>query len=256
MKRMRIMGLCLVVAFAMSAVAATSAFATAPEFGRCVAKAGGKFSDSGCTKEVASKGKFEWEPGAGAKNTFTSKMNAGTLATLETVKGTKITCKEESSPGEIKNAKEVAGVVAKFNGCETSGLKCSSAGKAEGEIVTASLEGVVGVEKVGLKPSANKLAEELHAPAGSKVATFSCAGVPVEVKGSVLHPITANKMLSTSTEKFSAAKGEQKPDKFAGEGVDAHILESNTAGGEFEEAGQTITSTVTFGEKIEVNSVV
>jgi hypothetical protein len=258
MKRMKIVGLLCLAAFAVTAMAASTAFAAAPEFGRCVAKAGGKFENSTCTKAApVGKEKFEWEPGPGPKNGFSSKIKVTTSATLETTGGTKITCKqEESKNAEVKNAKEVGKVVAKFNECLGFGQPCSSTGAASGEIITASLGGVVGVEKLGTGgPVTNKLASELHAEGGGNVAEFACAGVPVVVKGSVLHPATANKMTNVYTEKFAGTKGEQKPDKFAGGPADEHILESNNNGGPFEEAGQTITSIATFEEKIELSSV-
>ncbi len=259
MKRIRIVGLCLVAAFAMSAVAASTAAAEPPEIGRCLKKAvagGAGFSDAGCTKAVASAAKYEWQAGPGPKNKFTSKMKEATSATLETVKLEKITCKGETSTGEIASAKEVAAVVATFTECTSSGLKCTSAGQAEGTIVTNPLSGVVGDETESAESEAkDKVAEELHGPGGGNLAEFSCAGIPIVVKGSVLHNISANKMLNPSTEKFTASKGEQKPDKFVGGPVDQHILESNKGGGEFLEAGQTITAIVTYEEKYETSSV-
>jgi hypothetical protein len=253
MTRMKFVGLLALAAIAVTGFAASSAFAAAPEFGRCLAKTGGKFSDAGCTKAVGSGGKFEWNPGPGAKNSFHSAIKSGTTATLETVGKTKITCTNEKSPGEFKNAKEVGGVVATFNGCKSSGAPCSNAGTEE--IVTHSLGGVLGVEKVSTEgPVKNKLALELHSESGN-VAEFTCAAFPVVVHGSVLHPVVANKMLLTATEKFSATKGEQKPSKFEGEPEDSHILESNLNGGPFEEAGQTITAIATYEEKIEASSV-
>jgi hypothetical protein len=255
MKRMKMFGLCAVAVFAVMGLAASSSFASAPEFGRCVAKAGGKFKTSACTTVKAGEEKFEWIPGPGPKNKFHSKIKELTSATLETVGGTKITCKQEESPGEFKNAKEVGGVVAKFNECKVSTIPCNSTGAAAEEIVTSSLGGVLGVEKVSTEgPVKNKLALELHSEAGN-VAEFSCGGLPVVVKGSVLHPVSANKMLTKATEKFSATKGEQKPSFFAGEKEDSHILESNTNGGPFEEAGQTITAIATYEEKIEASTV-
>jgi hypothetical protein len=259
MKRMRIMGLALIAVFATTAIAAASASATPQgEFGRCVAKAGGKYANSGCTLEKAGAEKFEWLPGV-VKNKFKSKLKEG-VPTLETVGKTKITCKTEESPGEFNTNKSVAGVVAKFTECETSGLPCKSTGAAEGEIVTSALEGKVGVEKITIVegkevPSKNKLALELHAPTGQKVASFICAGLPVEVIGSLLHPILGGKMLLSAAEKFVAKAGEQKPDKFAGGTVDEHTLESNTNGGPFEEAGQTITALATYEEKVEANPI-
>jgi hypothetical protein len=253
MRRIGTLGMFALAAVVLGVIAG-SASATAPEFGRCVAQVGGKYSNSGCTLVKAGAEKFEWHPGV-VKNHFTGKLKEG-IPTLETVGKTKITCKTEENPGEINTPKSVAGVVAKFTGCETSGLPCKSLGAAEGEIVTSSLEGVLGVEKIGEVPAKNKLAVELHAPAGQNVAEFNCAGLPVIVRGSVLHNVVAGKMLLSNTEKFVAKAGEQKPDKFAGEGVDAHILESNTNGGPFEEAGQTITVLATAEEKLEANPAV
>jgi hypothetical protein len=255
MKRMKLVGLSAIVGAALAAFVAAPAFATAPEFGRCLAKTGGKFSDAGCTKPVGSGGKFEWNPGPGPKPNFHSKIKELTSATLETVGGTKITCKQEESPGVFKNAKEVGGVVAKFNECKVSTIPCNSAGAAAEEIVTSPLGGVLGVEKVSTEgPVKNKLAVELHSEAGN-IAEFNCGGLPVVVKGSVLHPVSSNKMLIKATEKFAATKGEQKPSMFAGEKDDSHILESNTNGGPFEEAGQTITAIATYEEKIEASTV-
>jgi hypothetical protein len=255
MKRMKFVALGVIAALAVTAMAASTAFAAAPEFGRCLAKTGGKFSDAGCVKGVSTGGKFEWNPGPGAKAKFHSKIKELTTATLETVKGTKITCKAEESPGEFKNAKEVGGVVAKFNGCKVSGLPCNSAGAAAEEIVTKPLGGTLGVEKKGTTQTANKLALELHSESGPNLAEFTCSGLAVVVHGQVLHPVSANKMLLTATEKFAATKGEQKPSHFEGEAEDSKILESNTNGGPFEEAGQTITAIATYEEKIEASTV-
>ncbi len=74
MKHLRSLGLCLVGMFALVAVAATSASAAEPEWGRCVTvKSKGHFENGSCTKEDFKenkkhekkyKGKFEWLPGA------------------------------------------------------------------------------------------------------------------------------------------------------------------------------------------------
>ena len=80
MKRIKIVGLCLIALFAFSAVAAASAFAEGrPEYKLCakVAKVEGKYngsySDKGCTTE-ATGGKYEREEVA--ENTaFTGRSN-------------------------------------------------------------------------------------------------------------------------------------------------------------------------------------
>jgi hypothetical protein len=66
MRRIRIVGLCLVAAFAFSALVASAAQAAGPEWGRCVAQKKGEYTEGNCqTKSAkAHKGKFEWKPGA------------------------------------------------------------------------------------------------------------------------------------------------------------------------------------------------
>jgi len=255
MKRMRVVGLCLVAVFAISVVMAGSASAAAPSFGRCQAKAGGKYESSGCTKEAkeVSKQKFEWTNTI-VKNKFKAKQKEATLATLETVGGTKITCtSEENENAEYTGEKTVAKIVAHFSGCETSKIPCNSAGEPSGKITTHSLKGLLGVEKLGTTPPFNnKLEVQLTAETGIALANFTCSTISVEVKGCVAHPVSSGKMLLTATEKFTASKGEQKPDKFLGGPADECALESNSGSG-FEEAGQTITAILTNEEKIEAN---
>jgi hypothetical protein len=264
MKRMRVLGLCLLAVGAISAVIVASASAVAvPEFGRCkAAKGTGKFKNSGCTllaKALVEEKKFEWFGGPGPKNKFKAHQKPETLATLETVGGTKITCTTESNENaEFNSAKTVAKIIAEFKGCETSKIPCNSAGKGTGEITTFALAGKLGVEKLFVKEgkieeAKNKLEVQLFAETpGGLLAEFNCSTIHVEVRGCVAHPVASGKMLLTSTEKFTASKGEQKPDKFLGGPVDECALESNGGAG-FEEAGQTITAIVEGEEKLEAN---
>jgi hypothetical protein len=266
MRRTRIVGLCLVAVFAFAAISVSSASAVAPEFGRCLKvtpKALTNYDSAKCLKlasedagtetEKLNKGNFKWFSGV-VKTKFTTKMKEATIATLETVGGTKITCTGESSTGEYLNTKEIGKMVAKFTGCETSKIKCESAGAGAGNINTAPLGGPIGVEVVGETPAKNKLANELHSESGN-IAEFECAGLKVVVKGSVLHKIVANAMKLTATEKFTASKGKQKPEHFAGGVAKEHILETSTNGGPFEQSGQTITSILTNEEKVEARTI-
>ena len=266
MKQIRIAGLCLVAVFALSAAMAGTASAEAPEFGRCLKAATKSLSnydsakcvktageDVGTEEEKLKKGNYQWFPGV-VKTKFTTKIKEGTIATLETVGGTKVTCKGETSTGEYTGLKTLGKMVAKFTGCETGGVKCESAGAGSGNIDTHPLGGPIGFETEVIPASKDHLANELHSESGN-VAEFECAGLKVVVKGSVLHKITANAMKLTATEKFTASKGHQKPEHFAGGVAKEHILETSTAGGPFEQSGQTITGILTGEEKIEANSV-
>jgi hypothetical protein len=58
-RHVRMLAVCLTAAFAIAAVAVATASASTPEWGKCVAKAGGKYTDSGCTIKGKG-GTFEW----------------------------------------------------------------------------------------------------------------------------------------------------------------------------------------------------
>jgi hypothetical protein len=250
----RLMALCVVVVCVASVVVVASASAAAPEYGRCLAaeKVGkvynGGYTNSSCTTVSGTKtGKYEWYPGIVKKIMRTS----GGKALLETVNKVAVTCASESSVGEFSGTKEAKNIVVTFKGCETAGDICSTAGAAEGELVTNPLEGIVGFEN----KAAKKTAFDLY-PTGRKglFIEFSCSGLVVAVKGSVLVPIKSDKMATSLPLKFKATKGKQKPEHFEGEPND--ILETTYKGGPFEQSGQTETTTLIPEEKLELNAVV
>lgn len=90
MRRIRIMGLCLVAVFAFSALVASATQAAEPEWGQCVklAKAKGKYADPNCKERSGKlkgkppvlvpneKGAYEWLPGAETK-CYNVKKKAG-----------------------------------------------------------------------------------------------------------------------------------------------------------------------------------
>jgi hypothetical protein len=281
MQRFRIVGLCLVALFALSAVAATGASAfvrEAPEVGRCVKKTGGKWKDGGCkTKAVPGEEKFEWQPAFEPGNkyneehplklTYTSVSKPETNIQLETTGVAKdnpgkvksvVKCTGESSKGVVTGPKASIATAITFTGCESSGLKCKSAAAAEGEIKVHELEGLLGWEKISTEgPAKNKVANEFTPTEGAKFVEFNCGGIAVGVKGHVLNPITANKMLLQATVKFAASGGKQKPEKFANTGTTKLILESafSNIGTEFEQSGQTLTTIQKNAEKLEVSTI-
>jgi hypothetical protein len=271
MRRARIIGMSLAVVFAISAISAATVSAAAPEFGRCLKQATkslSNFDSAKCTKtasedagteaEKLKKGNYQWFSGV-VNNKFTTKMNAATIATLETIGGTKLTCTGGTGSGEYVTGgsnKEVAKVLLKFTGCETSGGKLESPGAGEGNVNFAPLAGTIGFETITEDtPAKDHIALELHAEGGGNIAEFRCAGLPFVVRGSLLHKIAANAMKLTATEKFTAAKGKQKPEHFAGGVPGEHILEVNTSGGPFEQLGLTMAETLTNEEKVEASTV-
>ncbi len=259
MRRIRTTGLCLVAAFALCAAAATSASATAPEYGRCIKQVAvekhykGGFTDSKCTKKSETHiGKYEWFPGA-EKAGFTS---SGGVGVLTQVSGAGVECQKETSTGHFVpgNNKEEAGVIVTFTGCKSLELPCTTEGAASGELVTNELEGIVGWESKAAKKTDIELYPAKSVSSGLFI-EFHCASLVVKVRGKVLAPIKNDKMTQSETLKFKATKGVQKPEKWE-ESPFPQILEASFKGGPFEQAGQQITSTVTGAEKLELNAVV
>jgi hypothetical protein len=231
-----------------------------PEFGRCVKapseKSGkttfyyGAYTTATC--EVTSEthtGKFEWEPGV-VKNGFKTTLKSG-VATLESTSKAKVTCTGSSSSGLITGLKKVGSVDITLTGCESGAQKCTTAGLAEGELQTSFLEGALGVEKttVVLGKEVKHIALDLF-PAGRSgpFLQYTCTGGElVTLSGGILVPLTSGKMLTTSTVKFTAIGGKQRPESFEGE--EQEVL-TNGFG---EQVGVSLNSTQTTEEPIEIN---
>ena len=122
MRHVRMLALCLVAAFAVGALAASSSSAALPEWGKCVKlpatikgkekKAGtGKFSNSNCT-EATTGGEFEFVKGTSelaGGTAFTNTMTSD-KAELETSFGLGVNCTAQTATGELSGTKEVSNV--------------------------------------------------------------------------------------------------------------------------------------------------
>jgi hypothetical protein len=126
MKSIKIMGLCLVAAFAMSAVASATASAIGPLF---------LFT--------------------GSATGFSSKSGAGILtqkaSSTSNANGAEVKCKADSDLGEIEGPKQtdrVINVLVLFTGCTSvitaKEYTCTTSGQAAGVIKTNQLEGQLG----------------------------------------------------------------------------------------------------------------
>jgi hypothetical protein len=254
MKHLRLIGVSAVAALVLSALAAASALALeAPEIGRCVSQAGGKYTNNVCTKlaKGTKAGSFEWEPGV-VKAHFTG---VGGAATLETIHKVKVTCKAEASAGEYTSAKTVGNIKVVFTGCESLGYKCKTPSSAEGEIATNPLSGTLRWEDVTKK----KVAIDLVPQSTELFVEFQCGPANAKVKGSVMTNVPGDVVKTVFEQKFSAKKGKQKPEYYytaSGEKVqDVLISKIGGPGAELEQSGQTVTNTQTDEEALEVNIV-
>jgi hypothetical protein len=261
MRRIRIISLCLTIAFGMGAVAA-SASAEAPEFGRCLkTKEGGgtKYTSSKCT--VVASGameNFEWYSAVGsakplAKAGFTTALKPETLASLTTVAGTKIVCSGETSGGAYTGNETVGGIVLTFTGCESGGGKCSNLGQFAGHVTWKELSGSLGIWKLGETQVKDKLGISLKPTTGELLVEFECALLTVKVRGKVILPVPANAMKLSTTVKFNAYKGRQKPENFVG--GPQEVLECKFASAPYEQCGLSIALIQTNEEKVEASTV-
>jgi hypothetical protein len=138
MKRIRIAGVCLVVAFAFSAIVVASAFAEgSPEFVKCVKVANtGKYSEKACEKEAspAGTGKYERElVTAGTKVTGKSKKTTITAVGVNGNSQT-IVCKKDTLTGEFEQSSYFRAFT-KLEDCEGNGSKTDKCGNSGAETI-------------------------------------------------------------------------------------------------------------------------
>jgi hypothetical protein len=250
MKRIRILGLCLVAAFALTIVAASTASAAEPALFACVKQAGGKFSDKACTKAGEGKtAKFELVEGVGKKATFKGKGGAATLHTPAV--GGEVKCGGFKDSGTNSSATTESKVVSIFTKCTSLGKNCVSPGAKKGEIKTNNLKGVLGYINKGSK----KVGVALSAESGSILAEFNCEGLEIVTTGSVIGEVTpVNSFSKSQTDTFSVnGEGLQSVTAFEGEAAGSHKLESKINGSGPFPSGQQATA-VNKGENLEIKA--
>jgi hypothetical protein len=254
-----------------------------PEFGQCLPKpfAGvGNWKDAGCTVPKGpglTEHRYEWYPGFGENGAhdpprlitaakFKSKIKRGTLAIFEVDHIKKVTCTGETAIGEITGPKTVGNVVSTFTGCtEVSGNTCQTKGGPPGSVILTPFQGELGtIKESSIDPSKNQIGLVLFIGE----VEFECANISLTVTGSIIHPLTANVMGLSSTERFTGHAGKQVPGSFEFLQTRAEqkppgfrlpprrdVLETSLGEGPFTESSLSLASTQRYGMKIEVSSI-
>jgi hypothetical protein len=183
-----------------------------------VKKKKGKYEDAACTHEkVSSKGKDEgeYERRGCAPNCNKISAHGGTAFLENESKTVKIEATENGAElGEYLSGEKATGV-AVYKHTEFKGVKCNSAGAAEGEIKTSVLEATP--EEVEWPAGSHKMGvfvkytneHNAHAP---YLAEFECGAIAkFRVSGFAAGAVTGgvNEMALESTQTFSAAAGPQ-----------------------------------------------
>jgi hypothetical protein len=250
MRRFKIVGLCLVAAFAFGAIATSAASAAKPEWLDCykVAKGTGTYpSKEACAKsEKAGEEPREWvlsKPNLFTSTGGVSKLKAG---------GMTVSCESVMNKGEITGPKTGLVLVA-FLGCKLSGtFACTSGGSAGSEeIKTSSLHMTLGYIKK-TAPIEVGVALEGTGTEGS-LAEFTCdeGKFTAKVKGSVIGVMTPiNEETSNFTLTFAESGGKQAVQKLEKESKDT--LEVSLNKGVFEEGVETSTDMIVTEHPTEI----
>jgi hypothetical protein len=254
MKRIKIMGLCLVAVFVMSAMASAAASAAEPAWFECKLVAGGKF-EKGCKKEgVGKKAGYGFVEGVGKAKPF---KGAGGKATLHThaVNG-EVTCTAFKDSGTVDTPKHEKNVLSIFTGCVSVGKKCSSPLAKIGEIKTFKLEGGIGY----ISAAEHRAGTDLKAEGGGLLAEFACTNkakgekaLEIKVKGSVIGEITPVNTLSKVSNTVFVVDAEQEQKYKNLEGQPEDILLSEIVGIGTFKSGQEAAAKNT-GEELELKA--
>ena len=235
MRSIKVMGLCLVAAFALSAVAVASASAAAPEYKTCVKvkKTGktyeGEFTEKECKTKAspAKTGKYELgEWNAGKKHATKGKGGAGINKLVnpftQKVEGA-TECASEKSAGEITGPKTSLTTV-EYKGCKNGSKNCNSAGEGKGKIKTETLLGEL--VPLGAGSKAGILLTGAANPGVSPLAVYECEGVDVTAVGAVIGEVSGNvgEAKKTSIDTFEHGAGVMQKYLYAG-GLGAKVEE-------------------------------
>jgi hypothetical protein len=186
----------------------------------------------------------------------------GGASVLETVGGTKVTCKAESDEGVIlsNGTNVVREAIVTFTGCESGGFKCKSPDGGPGEILTNPLKGQLGyLEAV----ESGKVGVDLAAETGELLGEVDCAGglAKVKVRGDLVGEIgplnVARKEFSLS---FAQASGKQEWAKIfleepfeSGKYIEvASVPEVSIDGFAFKDAGLESTDQIATEEEVKI----
>jgi hypothetical protein len=171
MHRLRVLLLSLLAVLAVSAIAsasASAAFKLEWEAAKCEAQAGGKYEESECNKEGATKA-FElvFKALTGAE---TRTIESESLSAFKLEAGTKvITCQKNTGEGTAASAGKGEATTITFTECATSEAGCNvkSAGQANGTIVVKAVPTKL-VEREPGGGGVKKLANEFKENATTK----------------------------------------------------------------------------------------
>jgi len=183
-QRMGIAGLALAAVFALGAFAASSASAL-PEFGKCVARAEGKYTESNCATNAKTGQPHIFERVKAKEISKVGFTASGGAMFFEGESGVKIICSASTASGKLdkdgtaQSAKAVENVVWRWTDCglPAFSIRCES-GTTPEELFSNELEGNL----VYASKAKKEVLLELHPmKKGGAFMSFECGGGAVKV---------------------------------------------------------------------------
>jgi alpha-tubulin suppressor-like RCC1 family protein len=226
-----------------------------PEFGRClpVPGLGGSYKQKTCTSSAAAKDSYEWFPlfGAGEplENTAITLESTSKGLTLTPAHGEPISCTTARGGASYVDGHDVAAAL-RMAGCTQARRACTPIPSGE-SIVWSPMTGTLGVVKQGATPVKNTVGIRYSANGEGVLAEFSCNGVTIVLRGSVVGTVKPNKMLATRTWVGKSSKSVQAIEGF--EGGPHSVLELNSGAG-FEPVGLSLQLIEKSATPVEVSS--
>jgi hypothetical protein len=235
MRLLKIMGLCLVAAFALAAATAGAASAELPALYQCGAAVknaekhytGGYDNKTCSTVNAKHEGKYEFEEWrVGSKETGGKKGKVKKFkskgkhpANLEVYPVGGVACTDTVATGEFSGPKNAKNINVTFTGCKFSSISCHSEGAAAGEIKTNPLVAEIGY----LNKATKKVGFDIKAETGTINAIVICGGLPgeyvkLEVTGSAVGEVVSpvNVFTNLAVLEFEQTFGKQKWTKLEG----------------------------------------
>jgi hypothetical protein len=191
MKRLRIMGVCLVAAAALTGAVAVSASATVPTWFECIkaAKVGkdytGNYNDKLCTSANSEgKGKYDLREGVRRDRRIKGKSGPTVLHVDAWFGDVTVECKRSSYSGVPRLPNFERDVELIYRECTAPGFeKCSSTGAKKGEVRFHALIGELGY--ITESPVVVGVRLELESSPGGVLVSLSCGGVEATLSGAL-----------------------------------------------------------------------
>jgi hypothetical protein len=190
MRTTRILGLCLVAAFALAGLASSASAAEAPAWYECakaLPKNTGNYKNKTCSEaSEPGKGAYVLRPGVGKGKEFKGKGGAAVLHVKTWLGDDTVSCASSKDSGKAVGPNLEKDVTITYSKCLALESKsCTSTGK-KGEVKISGLMGELGYVDESPVSVGLKLESEAHPGPEGELVKFECEDLEATVTGGVI----------------------------------------------------------------------